>query len=206
MYGAFFTLMDFRKDLKNKFGEDFIQKCDLFCEILLQWNKTHSMTTLKNLDEIYENIEDSVDFLKNFSNFNTFADIGTGAGFPGLIIAIAKPEARSFLLEPRLKRASFLNFAKNKLGLSNCTIINDRAENFVFENGVDFVCSRAVGEAKILLKISKNFSNSHTKYLFFKGSSVENEFQDLKGFNYKVIKKNDNRNYLILENGEMNDS
>lgn len=196
--------MDSRKILKEKFGEDFVQKCDLFCEILLEWNKTHSMTKAKNFHEIYENIEDSVGFLDYCDDFNSFADIGTGAGFPGMIIAIAKPQVKSFLIEPRQKRAAFLNFAKNKIGLSNCTIINDRAENFVSQAKMELVCSRAVGEAKILLDISKQFSNEQTQYLFFKGSSVENELKDLSEFEYKIIKKNENRNYLIFKNGEKN--
>lgn len=204
MHGTLSTLMNLRTILKERFGNDFVQKCDLFCEILLEWNKIHSMTKAKNFEQIYENIEDSVGFLDYFNDFNSFADIGTGAGFPGMIIAMAKPQVSSFLIEPRQKRAAFLNFAKNKIGLLNCTIVNDRAENFASNTKIDLVCSRAVGEAKILLEISKQFSNEQTQYLFFKGSSVENELKNLSEFEYKIIKKNENRNYLIFKNGEKN--
>jgi len=179
------------------FENNFYEDCKVFAELLQKWGKVHNLTGKLDNKDINENILDSLYPLKFIEKFSSFADIGTGAGYPGLILAILKKDIKSYLLEPRLKRASFLNFVKASLGLKNLTIFQKRAENI--ENlKVDLITSRAVSNIKILLKITKNMKTSNTSYLFYKGSMLKKQLEETKITNYKIVSRND-RNYLYIK-------
>ena len=124
-------------------------------------------------------------------------DIGTGAGFPGMILAFGLPNTHVTLVEPLMKRASFLQFIKADLGLSNVTVVKKRVEQMepkVF----DLITSRAVTDTKMLLELSANFRDEKTKFLFYKGEKVFDEVRDgAKDMQHKVI-ETDNRHYLLL--------
>lgn len=170
------------------------EKLDIFANMLLKWNKVHSLTRAKDISKINEYIEDSLYPLEFLKDFKSCLDIGTGAGFPGLVLAIAKPDSEFVLTEPLNKKASFLNMVKVELGLDNVTIYQERVENTpIFE--YDLITSRAVTDTKMLLNLTQNHRNSDTRLLFYKGESVEQEIYDIK--NYDIINK-DKRNYLLI--------
>lgn len=190
--------MDFQKKLKDIILDDeFSKRCDVFTSLLQQWGKVHNLSGRLSTEDIKENIIDSVYPLQYLDSFESFADIGTGAGYPGLIIAMAKSDVKCYLIEPRLKRVAFLNFVKNSLGLKNIEIIAKRVEE-VENVKVDLVTSRAVTNTKLLLDITKNISADTTSYLFYKGSLLENEIEDAKLENTQVYSRKD-RNYLYLK-------
>ena len=110
------------------FEDIFYKDCEVFVELLQKWGKVHNLSGRLSDDDIYENILDSLYPLNFIDEFNSFADIGTGAGYPGLILAIARKDVKSYLIEPRVKRVAFLNFVKASLGLNNLTILQKRAE------------------------------------------------------------------------------
>ncbi|MFV7790377.1 16S rRNA (guanine(527)-N(7))-methyltransferase RsmG [Aliarcobacter lanthieri] len=180
-------------NLENSFYED----CKIFIELLQKWGKVHNLSGRLSDEDINENILDSLYPLKFIENFSSFADIGTGAGYPGLILAIAKKDVNSFLVEPRVKRVAFLNFVKASLGLKNLIIIQNRAEN-IQDIKVDLITSRAVTNTKLLLKITENMKKDNTSYLFYKGSMLETELDEAKINNYNIISRND-RNYLYIK-------
>jgi len=177
--------------------KEFEQRCETFTSLLQQWGKVHNLSGRLNNQDIKENIIDSVYPLKFISSFESFADIGTGAGYPGLIIAMANSHKKCYLIEPRVKRVAFLNFVKNTLGLKNVEVIGSRVEE-VKDLKVDLITSRAVTNTKLLLDITKNISKDDSSYLFYKGSLLEEEVEIAKLNNYKIVNRND-RNYLYLE-------
>ena len=148
-------------------------------------------------DDIYENILDSLYPLNFIDDFNSFADIGTGAGYPGLILAIARKDVKAYLIEPRLKRVAFLNFVKASLGLSNLIILQKRAEDLE-DLEVDLITSRAVTNTNLLLNITSRIKKEHTSYLFYKGSMLEEEIETSKISNFKVVSRCE-RNYLYMK-------
>jgi 16S rRNA (guanine527-N7)-methyltransferase len=173
---------------------DTKEKLDIFANMLLKWNKVHSLTRARNIEKLGEYIEDSLYPLEFLEDFDSCLDIGTGAGFPGLVLAIARPQSKFVLTEPLNKKASFLNMVKVELGLDNVTIYQDRVENTpIYE--YDLITSRAVTDTNMLLNLTKNHRNSDTRLLFYKGESVSNEIEDIK--NYDIINK-DKRNYLLI--------
>jgi len=176
--------------------KDFLKNCEIFTELILKYNKIHNITGAKNAQQITENIEDSI-FPLRFLNkqIKNAIDVGTGAGFPGFILAMYLPNVNFTLIEPIKKKSSFLHFAKSSLKLKNIDIISQRVEMVeAFE--VDLICSRAVTKTVVLIDLCKNFISKETVLLFYKGSSVDEELTNVK--NYK-IHKNGYRNYLFLK-------
>lgn len=189
------------KKLKNiglEFDEQFYVRCDQFISLLQQWGAVHSLTAQLTKEQIEENILDSIYPLKFMNSFDTLADIGTGAGYPGMILAIARPEAKISLVEPKAKRVAFLNFVKNALKLPNVEVVQNRVENMP-PSSFDIITSRAVTNTSFLLSLTNNISGNDTEYLFYKGSLCEEEVSHAKLENYEVIKRGDHRNYLYMK-------
>ena len=175
----------------------FYKDIEIFIELLKKWGKVHNLSGSLKDEDIYENILDSLFPLRLIENFDSFADIGTGAGYPGLIIAILKKDKKAYLVEPRVKRVAFLNFVKASLGLNNLTILQKRAEK-VEGLEVDLITSRAVTNTNLLLNITSKIKKEHTSYLFYKGSMLEDEIETSKISNYKVVSRCE-RNYLYIK-------
>ncbi|MDX4036264.1 16S rRNA (guanine(527)-N(7))-methyltransferase RsmG [Aliarcobacter skirrowii] len=184
---------------KNRliYEDSFYKDIETFVQLLKKWGRVHNLSG--NLDDqtIYENILDSLYPLSFIEDFKSFADIGTGAGYPGLIIAIAKKDKEAYLIEPRAKRVAFLNIIKATLGLKNLTILQKRVEELE-DLKVDLITSRAVTNTNLLLNLTQNIKKESSSYLFYKGSMLENELKEAKIKNYKVVCKDD-RNYLYIK-------
>ncbi|MBH0275885.1 class I SAM-dependent methyltransferase, partial [Helicobacter pylori] len=81
-----------------------------YARILLEWNQTHNLSGAKRLSELEPQITDALKPLEFIKDFKSCLDIGSGAGLPAIPLALEKPEAKFILLEPRIKRAAFLNY------------------------------------------------------------------------------------------------
>ena len=169
------------------------EKFEKFANELLKWNKTHKLTNYNTKEEIFEQIEDSLYPLEKIKDKKTAIDIGTGAGFPGLILAIAMPDTKWYLVEPLKKRYSFLNYIKILLNLNNVTIVPKRLENAKIEP-VELITSRAVMPTKEIIKISNPFLQKNGTILLYKGS---NAIEELKNIKANILSK-DKRNYIFI--------
>jgi 16S rRNA (guanine527-N7)-methyltransferase len=188
------------ESLGLEFNDLFYERCDKFTSLLQDWGATHNFTSPKALStrEIEANIIDSVYPLKFLNHFESFADIGTGAGYPGMLLAIARPETKCALIEPKAKRVAFLNFVKNILKLENVEVVHKRAQD-ISPCGYDLITSRAVTNTALLLSITQNLVQNGTEYLFYKGSLCENEVHEAQIKNYEVHSIGDFRNYLYIK-------
>ncbi|WP_457743664.1 16S rRNA (guanine(527)-N(7))-methyltransferase RsmG [Sulfurimonas sp.] len=187
------TLADNDINLPNNFFSN-IQK---YKEHLYKWNKIHNLTGAKDEATLNDFIYDALFPIKFLPQVDSLMDIGTGAGFPGMILALALPDTEVTLVEPLTKRASFLQFIKADLGLKNVRVVKKRVEEM--ESQIfDLITSRAVTDTKMLLKLSQNFRDKNSRLLFYKGEKVFDEVNDAaQDINYKIIEK-DNRHYLLL--------
>ena len=179
------------------FDDKFYEDCEVFIKLLQQWGKVHNLSGRLLRSDIEENILDSIFPLNFINKYNSFTDIGTGAGYPGLILAMALRDVKSYLIEPRIKRVSFLNFVKASLKLENLTVICSRVEE-VKDLQVDLITSRAVTNTSLLLDITKNIKKENSSYLFYKGSMLESEIEIAKLNDYKIVNRKD-RNYLYIK-------
>ena len=180
----------------------FYERCDKYIALLQQWGKIHNLTASLKTEEIENNIIDSVYPLKFINSFSSLADVGTGAGYPGMLLAIAKPDARVVLVEPRAKRVAFLNFVKSALKLENVYIEQKRIEDLQ-DDKFDIITSRAVTNTTLLLELTSHLKDEQTEYLFYKGSLCEEEIKDADVKNAQVFKVGEHRNYLYMNNEEL---
>jgi len=174
--------------------DNFFYNIDKYKKHLFKWNKIHNLTGAKDEKNIDEFIYDAIYPISFLPKSKNLLDIGTGAGFPGMILALGLPDTQVTLVEPLTKRASFLQFIKADLELKNVRVVKKRVEEMeskIFE----LITSRAVTDTDMLLKLSKNFRNENSKLLFYKGEKVYDEID--KNLNHKIIKTK-NRHYLLI--------
>ena len=177
---------------------DVITKLENFSSLLHEWNQIHNLTGAKTIDAIYVNIVDSLYPLTFIETPKTLLDVGTGAGFPGIILAMALPECKVVLAEPLKKRVSFLKYAAIDLELPNVSVEAKRVE-YVEHDAFELISSRAVTNTKLLLDLTKEISDAKTQYLFYKGSRVFDEVADVQHqLDYDIVQKNQ-RNYLYIK-------
>ena len=179
-------------------NEATVVKLEKFASLLHEWNQIHNLTGAKNREAIYDNIIDSLYPLTFIEEPDTLLDVGTGAGFPGLVLAMALPDTEVVLAEPLKKRVSFLKYAAIDLALPNVIVEAKRVEK-VEHKPFTLISSRAVTNTKLLLDLTKNISNEKTAYLFYKGSRVFDEVADVEHqLDYDIVQKNQ-RNYLVIK-------
>lgn len=192
-----------------------IESYGTYSKLLQEWNKVMDLTAIDDEAQIIEkHFYDSLISAKYFKYENqTLLDIGSGAGFPGLVLAIAFPNLKITLLEPTLKRCNFLNEVIKVLNLSNVKVVNDRAENYIKEKRECFnlVTSRAVSRLNILLELSIPFLTIQGTMIALKGKNVNLELKEaenalkilnvklLKNYEFKLPSEEENRSILLLK-------
>lgn len=177
--------------------ENFWTNVDLFITLLLKYNQTHNITGAKTKEAAMKNVEDSIyplTFLETQTLKNAI-DVGTGAGFPGLLLALALPHVAFTLFEPIAKKSAFLHLAKMHLALTNVTVCTQRVEK-VTPWHADLICSRAVTNTKMLISLCQGFIAQDSVLLFYKGEYVEEE---IKGLEKCEIFQRNKRYYLVMK-------
>ncbi|OYZ35483.1 MAG: 16S rRNA (guanine(527)-N(7))-methyltransferase RsmG [Sulfuricurvum sp. 17-40-25] len=176
-------------------GPQFYDYAQHYKELLEKWNKVHNLTGAKTPAQIDSFIVDAIAPITFLPPVKTAMDIGTGAGFPGMILAMGMPNTHFTLVEPLAKRASFLQFVKADLGLENVEVKALRVQQLPAQP-YDLITSRAVTDTTMLLQLSEPFRQKGSLLLFYKGEKVYDEVSELS--NYKIIEMV-NRHYLLIE-------
>ncbi len=175
-----------------------IESLYIYYEMLYETSKVMNLTTIVELEEAYiKHFYDSL-LLSKVLDLNqdlTFADIGTGAGFPGLVLKIVFPNLKVTLVEPITKRCKFLQSVIDKLDLKDIIVVNDRAENYIktSRETFDIVTARAVASLNILSEICTPFVKIDGVFVALKGSSYQEEIdqacQAVGKLKIKLVKK-----------------
>ncbi|MFP4475847.1 MAG: 16S rRNA (guanine(527)-N(7))-methyltransferase RsmG [Desulfatibacillaceae bacterium] len=150
---------------------------------LLVWNRTHNLTAITDPGEMARlHYADSLAAAAHLPRGALVADIGTGAGFPGIPLAVARPDVRFLLVESVRKKAGFLGFARASLGLSNVRVANLRIEEVCREKGggFDVVTARALAELGPLWEMAAPLLVPGGFLLAFKGARSEEEIARLE--------------------------
>ncbi|RUM44878.1 MAG: 16S rRNA (guanine(527)-N(7))-methyltransferase RsmG [Hydrogenimonas sp.] len=178
-------------------SDETLQKLESFAEHLMAWNKVHNLTGAKSYEAIEEQIFDSIYPLTFLPNPKNLLDIGTGAGFPGMILAIAMPETECTLCEPLQKRTAFLKFIVRELQLQHVNVETSRVEALEVKP-YELITSRAVTDTETLMSWCHPFIGENTQLLFYKGEQVFEEIKSLEMCHYELISRN-KRNYLWIK-------
>lgn len=125
-------------------------------------------------------------------------DVGSGAGLPGLVLAIARPDVQFVLIEPMERRVAWLTEQKNELGLTNVTILRERAEDVRQDIGLDQITARAVSALKKLIPLTAPLVKPGGELVLMKGAGAEAEIEAAA----KQIRQYKLRNIEVLALGE----
>ncbi len=183
-----------------------INDLEEYKNLLIEWNKKFNLTTIIEEKDIYlKHFYDSLCLVKatNLDN-KTICDFGTGAGFPGMVIAIIFNNSKITLIESNNKKVSFLEEVKNKLNLNNVEILNKRVEDYGKNNReiFDIVTCRAVSNLNIILELSSSLLKINGEFIPLKSNVLEelSLVNNLENLSYKLENKIDYE--LPIENSK----
>lgn len=175
----------------NSVGMDFdhekYEKFMKYKELLKQWNKKVNLTAITDDEDIIK--KHFIDSIKAFSQdefkkAQTIIDVGTGAGFPGLPIAIMRDDVKVTLLDSLNKRINFLDIVIGELKLNNISTIHKRAEDggrdINLREKFDIATSRAVANMSVLSELCLPYVKLNGNFIALKGPSVEDEINESK--------------------------
>ena len=166
--------------LDISYGEDAITRLADFMLLLREWNKTHNLTAVDDIEEMLSiHIFDSAS-IKPYVKGVSLLDVGSGAGLPGMVLAILSPALQVTSVEARNKKAQFQMFAANKLKLKNFTVENIRIEEYQPKEKFGMVTSRAFSSIENFVEGSKQAIAPNGRWLAMKGVLPEEELKILK--------------------------
>ena len=134
-----------------------LNQLDKYYHLLLEWNQKINLTTIIKESDVYlKHFYDSLTINKiiSLSEIDSLCDVGTGAGFPGLVIKILFPNIKITLVDALEKRVKFLNYVINELGLNKIEVVHERSEIYAKSHREEFdvVTARAVASLPILIE------------------------------------------------------
>ena len=159
-----------------------MERLELLVAMLAEENQRQNLVSAASLDQVWlRHIVDSAQLLPHVPRETStpWMDLGTGAGFPGLVIAALRPECEVVMVESRARRIERLDRARIAMGLDCASIAGQRLE-LVESRQAAVISARAFAPLDKLLTLSARFSTSDTVFLLPKGRSASQELQDLR--------------------------
>ena len=173
-----------------------------YLELLKKWNQTIPLTSILDDTEVVARHFGESIFAGSLLPLSRgrLADVGSGAGFPGLALKIAFPELQVTLLEPNIKKCAFLREVQSALGLPGVEVVRNRYEDFhAAPASFDFVCSRALGGYKRLLLWAKVVLNPGGHVILWLGTEDSNLLARVKGWTWALpIRIPESRQRVLL--------
>ena len=155
-----------------------LEKLEIYCNFLLEYNSHTNLTAIKNKEEVYlKHFYDSLTLVKaiDLTSVDTLLDIGTGAGFPGMVLKIFFPNLQIYLVDSNNKKTKFLIELKDKLNVDKVEVINNRIENITsrFINSIDVVTARAVTNLPVLVELALPLVKVDKYFIAMKGNAQD---------------------------------
>ena len=142
---------------------------------ILKWNKVYQLTAAKNLNDVLLHIVDCAAIAPFFADSESpkILDVGSGAGLPGIVLAILKPQSQFFLIDSIQKKTAFLNEAKRFLNLKNVVVLNDRVEKITGD--FDIILCRAFSNLADFVHKTAHLLKPNGAWLAMKGANFKDE-------------------------------
>lgn len=175
--------MDFQSSLKERniiITDEMMQQLNFYSDYLIQYNQKVNLTAICEHDEIFDkHFYDSL-LLADRKLEGTLVDVGSGAGFPGVVLKIAFPELEVLLLEPIKKRCIFLESLIEQLKLDKIKVINQRGEDYsiLHRQEYDYVTARAVGNLNGLIEVCGAMVKRNGYFICLRGKNGHQELAD----------------------------
>ncbi|NIP39096.1 MAG: 16S rRNA (guanine(527)-N(7))-methyltransferase RsmG [Candidatus Dadabacteria bacterium] len=160
-----------------------IEKFSIYSEELKLWSKKINLTAIKKDEDIIVNhFLDSLSILKHIKPESTLLDIGTGAGFPGVAVAIVCPHCFVTCMDSSAKKITFINHIMRKLGLKNVKAVSDRAgQSGKSVELYDYVVTRAVSDLLTVIKLSRPYITDSGRIITMRGEKGGAELKAVSG-------------------------
>ncbi len=164
----------------NQKNIPYLKKYSDYLNIIIKYNSELNLfsRTINKEQLIIDHFYDCVDGFNYFESYNTIADLGSGGGFPGILLAITFPYKKVLLIEKSAKKCEYLLKVIKELSLVNVSIINKVLENNHLSE-VDVVTCRAFKPIDIILELTENYYKEYKKYILYKGKleTISTELQ-----------------------------
>jgi len=189
-----------------------LDKLDKFYKLLVEWNQKINLTRIIDKEDVYlKHFYDSLTINKviDLNKVETLCDVGTGAGFPGIVLKIFYPHLKITLVDSLQKRVNYLNEVIKELDLKDIKAIHVRGEEF--KENFDVVTARAVANIEKLMKYTMHLLNKNGVLIALKGNIDEELTEDVEkrlSKKYKIVKvekfllpiENSNRSIVVMKN------
>ena len=162
------------------------EKMITFCDLIIKSNKLYNLTSITQIDEMLKkHILDSFSINKLIKG-KSVLDIGSGAGLPGMPLAIANPEQQYLLLDSNNKKIIFLNHVKINLDVKNVDLLHSRIEDFRSKDGFDTIVCRSYSSLSTIYLNSEKHLRKEGIIIAMKGKFPERELRELKAIDKNV--------------------
>jgi 16S rRNA (guanine527-N7)-methyltransferase len=163
-------------DLGNH--ENLYTKLLIYIDLLIKWNKTYNLTSLTTKEDIITtHLLDCLSIVNKIDG-QRILDVGSGAGLPGLMIALARPTSNLCLIDKVAKKTFFMKQVALELELNNVEVIHGRAEDLRVKNPFDTIVSRAFSEVEKFISLTQHLISKQGTWLIMKSKKIMTE--DLK--------------------------
>ena len=162
------------KELNITLSPEQQQKLDQFYHLLVEWNKKINLTRITSEEDVYlKHFYDSLTIVKvvDLNKVHTLCDVGTGAGFPGIVLKIVFPHLKITLIDSLQKRVNYLNSIIKDLSLNEIEAIHSRGEDY--HEKFDVVTARAVANSEKLLTYTMHIVNNQGVLVAMKANITE---------------------------------
>jgi len=185
--------------MHKNFSKTEKEKIELYVQEALTFNKKHNLFIRTNKDEVFEkDIFDCLPLVEKIEKESKILDLGSGGGFPGIVLAILRPDCEVHLLEKSQKKCYFLNKTKDTLKLNNIKVLKQTiTKNNTLEE-YPTITARAFSSTQNILNLTEKNLKKNGKYLLLKGriKKIEEEMAAINTNNYKYeIIELDNKRY-----------
>ena len=185
--------------MHKNFSKTEKEKIELYVQEALAFNKKHNLFIRANKNEVFEkDILDCVPLVEKIEKESKILDLGSGGGFPGVVLAILRPDCEVHLLEKNQKKCYFLNKTKDTLKLNNIKVLKQTiSKNNTLEE-YPTITARAFSSTQNILNLTEKNLKKNGKYLLLKGriEKIEEEMAAINTNNYKYeIIELDNKKY-----------
>ena len=158
-----------------------------YLNLVEKWNRVYNLTAIRDRDEMIKlHFLDSLSIL-NYVNVKNLLDVGSGAGFPGVVLAIVKPEMKVTVMDSVNKKTTFMQQVKSELSLTNLNVVNGRVEEYQPAILFDAVTSRAFSNLKNMISLTQHTLQKNGMWLAMKSKDVKEELEAFEKNQYTLV-------------------